>query len=222
LSVFSAPLNQLKTIFDWVRRNFLFLKSIFISTVRVLLFFVSFFVWCAFHFYLSYYLNNLIFKIDLEQERISSSSSSNNSRINRIEKLDDNRTIIHVGESQQSHSNTQTVTDIINRFNTLNQISDGQYTFTNDNPPILFYHLRLPFETLMDGIRIQSDPELNLLKIFIEQQERNLIEEQNEKLIVRSTSRVCRLPKNHIYDYNNLRVNFLNDNFIRIEIPTLN
>jgi hypothetical protein len=76
----------------------------------------------------------------------------------------------------------------------------------------------------MDSIRIQSDPELNLLKIFIEQQERNLIEEeqQNEKLIIRSTSRVCRLPKDYQYDYNHLRVQFLKDNFIRIEIPTLN
>jgi hypothetical protein len=100
---------------------------------------------------------------------------------------------------------------------------DGQYLFTDDNPSILIYYLRLPFQTLMDVIRIQSEPELNLLKIFIEQQERNLIEEeQNEKLIIRSTSRICRLPKDYKYDYDHLRVKFLKDNFIRIEIPTLN
>jgi hypothetical protein len=142
--------------------------------------------------------------IDLEQERITS----------QIERLDNNRTIIHVGESNN-------VSDIINRFNTLNnQIWDGQYSFTNDQPSILIYHLRLPFETLMDSIRIESDVELNLLKIFIEQQERNFVE--NEKLIIRSTSRVCRLPKDHQYDYNHLHVQFLKDNFIRIHIPTLN
>lgn len=159
-----------------------------------------------------YSLTNLIFeKLDLEEKNLRST--------NRIETLDNNRTVIHVGES------TKSVSDIINRFNTLtNNIWDGQYSFTNDNPSILIYYLRLPFQTLMDSIRIQSDPELNLLKIFIEQQERNLIEEeqQNEKLIIRSTSRVCRLPKDYQYDYNHLRVQFLKDNFIRIEIPTLN
>ena len=93
---------------------------------------------------------------------------------------------------------------------------DGQYLFTNDKPSILIYYLRLPFQTLMDSIRIQSDSELNLLKIFIEQQERS------EKLIIRSTSRLCRLPKDYQYDYDNVRVKFEKDNFIRIEIPTLN
>lgn len=139
----------------------------------------------------------------MEQERILTSNN------NRIEKLDNNRTIIHVGDSKSS------VNDIVNRFNTLN-IWDGQYRFTNDTPPILVYNLHLPFETLMDAIRVQSDPELNLLKIFIEQQE------ENDKLIVRSTTRICRLPKDYKYDYNNLRVNFFKDNYIRIEIPTLN
>jgi len=167
----------------------------------------------------------------LEQERIPSSYTSTNNQINRIEKLDNNRTVIHVGEPITQSSEQKSVTDIINRFNILNKtsiknLSDGQYSFTNDNPPILLYHLRLPFETLMDGIRIQSDPELNLLKIFIEQQETNLVEDeeqqQNEKLTIRSTSRLCRLPKDHIYNYTNLRVNFLKDNYIRIEIPTLN
>ncbi len=164
----------------------------------------------------------------MEQERISSSYTFNNNEINRIEKLDNNRTVIHVGEPITQSSDRKSVTDIIDRFNILNKtslknLSDGEYSFTNDNPPILMYHLRLPFETLMDGIRIQSDPELNLLKIFIEQQETSLEEEQqNEKLIIRSTTRLCRLPRDHIYNYTNLRVDFLKDNFIRIEIPTLN
>lgn len=140
----------------------------------------------------------------MEQERILISTHNN-----QIEKLDNNRTVIHVGDIKSS------VSDIINRFNTLN-IWDGQYTFTNDIPPILIYYLRLPFETLMDAVRIQSDSESNLLKIFIEQQE------ENDKLIIRSTSRICRLPKDYKYNYNNLRINFLQDNFIRIEIPTLN
>jgi hypothetical protein len=70
----------------------------------------------------------------------------------------------------------------------------------------------------MDAIRIQSDPKLNLLKIFVEQKEN----EQQNKLIIRSTSRVCRLPKDHLYDYTRLRVIFLKDNYIRIELPTIN
>jgi hypothetical protein len=171
----------------------------------------------------------------LEQEGMSSSytSNNNNQSINstnhRIEKLDNNRTVIHVGEPTSSKKQTDiiSVSDIINRFNTLNKtplsnIWDGQYSFTNDNPPILIYHLRLSFETLMDEVRIQSDSKLNILKIFIEQQEKNLTEEQQQnKVIIRSTSRICRLPRDHIYDYTRLRVNFLKDNFIRIEIPTL-
>ncbi|CAM4989615.1 unnamed protein product [Rotaria socialis] len=75
----------------------------------------------------------------------------------------------------------------------------------------------------MDEVRVQSDQKLNILKIFIEQQEKNLYEEQSEnKIIIRSTSRICRLPRDHTYDYTRLRVNFLKDNFIRIEIPTIN
>ena len=124
--------------------------------------------------------------IGLEEKRLN----------NRIETLDDHRTMKSV------------------------TINDGQYSFTDNYPRILLYYLRLPFETLMDAIRIQSDPDLNLLKIFIEQQERrNSID---ERLIVRSTSRLCRLPKDHQYDYTRLRVQFLKENFIRIEIPTLN
>jgi hypothetical protein len=156
-----------------------------------------------------------------------------NNPMNRIEKLDNNRTVIHVSEpisSSQQYTDTKTVSDIINRFNTLNTTStptiwDGQYTFTNDNPSILIYYLRLPFETLMDAVRIQSDPQLNILKIFIEQQERSLLAEQQlqqNKIIIRSTSRICRLPRDHTYDYTRLRVIFLKDNFIRIELPTLN
>ena len=95
----------------------------------------------------------------MEQQKVTS----------RIETLDNNRTVIHVGES--TSSNKKNVSDIINRFN--KNIWDGQYSFTNDNPPLLIYYLRLPFETLMDSIRIQSDEEINVLKIFIEQQERN-------------------------------------------------
>ena len=60
------------------------------------------------------------------------------------------------------------------------------------------------------------------MKIFIEQQEKSVSEEQQQnKVIIRSTSRICRLPRDHTYDYTRLRVNFLKDNFIRIEIPTL-
>jgi hypothetical protein len=140
-------------------------------------------------------VNDFVFKIDSEEEE---KTSVNN---NRIEKLDNNRTIIRVGESEKT-----------------NNIYDGQYLFTHDKPPILIYYLYLPFETLMDAIRIQSDPKLNLLKIFVEQKEN----EQQNKLIIRSTSRVCRLPKDHLYDYTRLRVNFLKDNFLRIEMPTLN
>ncbi|CAF1190417.1 unnamed protein product [Adineta ricciae] len=174
----------------------------------------------------------------LEQKGLLTSShttSSNqplsSSTAHRIEKLDNNRTIIHVGEptSFQQAPDSRKVTDIINRFNTLyknplKDIWDGQYTFTNDSPPILIYHLRLSFETLMDEIRIQSDPKLNLLKIFIEQQEKDRLEEQisQNKVILRSTSRICRLPKDYKYDYTRLRVTFLKDSFIRIEIPTRN
>ncbi|CAF0836783.1 unnamed protein product [Adineta steineri] len=171
----------------------------------------------------------------LEQEGMINSYASINNRplhntLHRIEQLENNRTVIHVGEltPSQQHSDTKSVSDIINRFNTLNKSSllnmyDGQYSFTSDNPPILIYHLRLSFETLMDEVRVQSDPKLNILKIFIEQQEKNLYEEQSEnKIIIRSTSRICRLPRDHTYDYTRLRVNFLKDNFIRIEIPTIN
>jgi len=138
--------------------------------------------------------------------------------------------VIHVGEptlSSQQYTDTKSVSDIINRFNTLNTtptstIWDGQYRFTNDNPPLLIYHLYLPFETLLDAIRIQSDPQLNILKIFIEQQERSsLSPQQQNKVIIRSTSRICRLPRDHTYNYTQLRVIFLKDNFIRIELPTL-
>lgn len=128
---------------------------------------------------------------------------------NRNETLDDHRTMMKM----------KSVVDTT--------INDGQYSFTDGSPRTLLYYLRLPFETLMDAIRIQSDPDLNLLKIFIEQQERRSSiddeeeEEQNERLIVRSTSRLCRLPKDHQYDYTRLRVQFLKENFIRIEIPTL-
>lgn len=155
--------------------------------------------------------------------------SSNNTPLNTIEKLDNNRTIIHVNEpsSSSEYTDTNNINDIINRFNILNPSStstiyDGQYRFTNNYPPLLIYHLHLPFETLMDSIRIQSDSQLNLLKIFIEQQERNLLpDQQQNKIIIRSTSRICRLPKDHTYDFSHLRVIFLKDNFIRIELPTL-
>ncbi|CAF0836030.1 unnamed protein product, partial [Adineta ricciae] len=128
----------------------------------------------------------------------------------------------------QEYPDTRSVSDIINRFNTLNTTStsaiwDGQYRFTNDYPSHLIYHVRLPFETSTDAIRIQSDPQLNTLKIFIEQQERSLLpHQQQSKIIIRSTSRVCRLPRDHIYDYTRLHVVFLKDNYLRIELPTLN
>ncbi|CAF1449635.1 unnamed protein product [Adineta steineri] len=160
---------------------------------------------------------------------------NNNNHINptnRIEKLDNNRTVIYVGEpsisQQQQHTDTRSVSDIINRFNTFNTTSapaiwDGQYTFTNDNPPFLIYHIRLPFEASTDSIRIQSDPQLHVLKIFIEQQERSLLpHQQQSKVIIRSTSRICRLPRDHMYDYTRLHVVFLKDNYLRIELPTIN
>jgi len=116
------------------------------------------------------------------------------------------------------------VSDIINQFNRKFHsptIFDGQYYFTSDRPPLLVYHLRLPFETFIDDIRIQSDVQLNLLKIFIEQQEKNNCEQTN-KIIRRTTTRLCRLPRDHTYDFAHLRVIFLKDNFIRIELPTMN
>jgi hypothetical protein len=156
---------------------------------------------------------------------ISPSLQSNDHPLTIIEKLDNNRTVIHVGESTLSSTDTKSVSDIINRFNTFNITStiwDGQYRFTDDIPSILHYHLRLPFETFMDAIRIQSDPQLNILKIFIEQQERSFLsEEEQKKIIRRSTSRICRLPKDRTYDFTHLRVIFLKDHFIRIELPTL-
>lgn len=171
----------------------------------------------------------------MEQNIANKLNNNNNNKLlhykkHKIEKLDDNRTVIHVGESVPSlqHNTPKHVSDIINQFNTLNKLDspniwDGQYTFTSDFPPVLIYHLRLPFQTLMDEIRIQSDTQLNILKIFIEQQEKNSSDEQlSSKVIVRSTSRLCRLPRDRTYDYTRLRVTFLKDNFIRIEIPTLN
>jgi len=156
---------------------------------------------------------------------------SNHNPLNIIEKLDNNRTVIHVGEpsiSSQISTDTKSVSDIINRFNSFNTTStptiwDGQYKFTNEIPPLFIYHLRLAYEPLTDSIRIQSDPQLNLLKIFIEQQEKNLLPEsqQQNKHLIHSTSRICRLPKDHAYDFAHLRVIFLKDNFIRIELPTL-
>ena len=98
---------------------------------------------------------------------------------------------------------------------------DGQYSFTNDKPSILLYHLRLPFETYMDDIRVQSDPQLDLLRIFIEQQDKSAFVDERNPMVVRSTSRICRLPRDHLYDYSQLRVVFLKENFIRIELPTL-
>ncbi|CAF1563169.1 unnamed protein product, partial [Adineta ricciae] len=96
-------------------------------------------------------------------------NNNNITPLNTIETLNNNRTVIHIGEptlSSQQYTDTKSVNDIINRFNTFNTsptptVWDGQYTFTNETPPILIYHLRLPFETLMDSIRIQADAELD-------------------------------------------------------------
>lgn len=161
----------------------------------------------------------------IDTTKISQPHKSNSYSINFIENLDNNRTLIHVGD--KSSSDTKTVSDIINQFNRKfhSTIYDGQYYFTSDQPSLLIYHLRLPFETFIDDIRIQSDTQLNLLKIFIEQQERNSLEtncQQANKVIIRSTSRICRLPRDHTYDFAHLRVIFLKDNFIRIELPTTN
>lgn len=101
-------------------------------------------------------------------------------------------------------------------------INDGEYIFTNDRPPILHYYLRLPFETLMDAVRIYSDAQLRLLKVFVEQPAP--AEKDNEErhtMTSRSPSRICCLPPGHVYDYNCLRVIFLKEQFIRIELPTI-
>jgi hypothetical protein len=169
---------------------------------------------------------------------INNNNNNNNATMNRIEILDNNRTVIHVGESSQppppppplQFNDPRSVSDIISRFNTLNTTTstlwDGQYSFTTDIPPVLIYHLRLPFETLMDTVRVQSDPQMNSLRIFIEQQERSSSQQQQQqqqqnKVVIRSTSRLCRLPRDRSYDFARLRVTFLKDNFIRIELPTL-
>jgi len=158
--------------------------------------------------------------------------NNNNNPKNRIENLDNNRTVMQFNEpksssSSQQYTDTRSVNDIINRFNTLNTTStpniwDGQYRFTDDMPPILVYHVCLPYDTLSNTMRIQSDPQLNILKILVEQQEKSLLpQQQQSKVIIRSTSRICRLPRDHIYDYTRLHVVFLKDNYIRIELPTL-
>lgn len=88
--------------------------------------------------------------------------------------------------------------------------------WSNDYPPLLFYYLRLPFQTDLDAIRIQSDPQLHLLKVFIDQQGDDIHSKKN-----RSTSRLCHLPCGYHYDYRHVRVKFLKENFIRIELPTV-
>lgn len=150
---------------------------------------------------------------------------------NRIEKLDNNRTMIHVGEPAPAPlaANNKTVSDIINRFNTLNgtytpSLWDGQYSFTNDISPVLHYHVRLPLEASMDSVRIQPEPQVNILRVYSEPHERptSVYEQQSNRLTIRSIPRICRLPRDFTYDYTHLRVIFLRDNFIRIEVPTLN
>ncbi|CAF1040705.1 unnamed protein product, partial [Didymodactylos carnosus] len=93
-------------------------------------------------------------------------------------------------------------------------LTDGYHCFTYDKDRTLqlIYYFKLPFETPLDHIRVQT--EHNSLKILIEQQERD-----DGKIIVRSTSRLCRLPKGYLYDYEQLRVLFLQENFIKIELP---
>jgi hypothetical protein len=157
--------------------------------------------------------------------------SQTSSSANRIEKLDNNRTMIHVGEPAPAPSpaDNKTVSDIINRFNTLHgtytpSIWDGQYSFTNDICPILHYHVRLPLEASMDSVRIQPEPQVNVLRVYSEPNERSssVYEQQSNRLTIRSIPRICRLPRDFTYDYTHLRVIFLRDNFIRIEVPTLN
>ena len=178
--------------------------------------------------------------VGLEPDRpptYSTSSSSqrlshfNHLPSNRIERLENNRTVIHVGEpivSPQPSADARSVTDIINRFNTLHvapspTLWDGQYSFTNDTPALLVYHVRLPTEFTMDSIRIQSDPQMNLLKVSVEQPERGTsVLQPTTRTPVRSPPRIYRLPRDFIYDFAHLRVIFLRDNFIRIELPTLN
>jgi hypothetical protein len=176
--------------------------------------------------------------LGMEQERSPMSLISNQSQrmshqplsTNRIEKLDNHRTVIHVGESSSVSNDTKTVSDIINRFNTLNTkltstMWDGQYTFTNDLPPLLLYHVRLPADASMDSIRIQPDTQSNILRIYTEQQDSTsqLVHDSlAHRLQARTMPRICRLPKDFNYDYAHLRVIFLRDNFIRIEVPTFN
>ena len=100
-------------------------------------------------------------------------------------------------------------------------IEDGQYIFTNDRPPFLHFYLRLPFQTLMDAVRIQPDDQLRLLKVFIEQSEKHQSKEGRPTVSTRSPPRICCLPRGHRYDYYRLRVIFLKENFIRIEVPTI-
>jgi hypothetical protein len=151
---------------------------------------------------------------------------------NRIEKLDNNRTVIHVGEQSSSvDADSRSVSDIINRFNTLNHnissaIWDGQYSFNNEIPATLLYHLRLPAEASMDSIRIQPDSQSNLLKVYTEpansaERISTTHDSNSHRVMIRSIPRICRLPRDHHYDYSRLRVIFLRDHFIRIEVPTL-
>ena len=117
------------------------------------------------------------------------------------------------------------MSDIINRFNTLTStIWDGQYSFTTEYPPLLLYHVRLPLDASMDSIRIQADPQSQLLKVYSDEQERLPFRPEHSsinRLHIRSIPRICRLPRDYQYDYTHLRVIFLRDNFIRIEVPTL-
>lgn len=87
--------------------------------------------------------------------------------------------------------------------------------WTDDHPPVLFYYFRLPFQTDMDAIRIHSNPSSRLLKVWIEQEDNDL-----DVRSTRSTLRLCHLPSSYHYDYQQLRVRFLKENFIRIELPT--
>lgn len=143
----------------------------------------------------------------------------------RIEKLENNRTVIHVGDSAAKRNEpNNNVSNMIQRFNTYNSnpssIWDGQYSFTNDNPPVLLYHVRLPAEASMDTVRIQPLPESNTLKLMSEEKDKS--SNQADRFTMRSIPRYCRLPRDYNYDYSHLRVIFLRDNFIRIEVPVLN
>ena len=132
--------------------------------------------------------------------------------------------MIHVGDPSPKIFDSNSVNDMAHRFSTTNSnhtsIWDGQYLISNDDPPLLYYHVRLPANSSMDAVRIQHVPQSNILNVFSEDQERSTM--NPSRFLMRPIPRICRLPRDYKYDYTHLRVIFLRDNFIRIEVPISN